>query len=539
MKSIAMIRLLTLLLVSALTVVGCEDHTGHGHEHGHSHGPGEEHEGTHEEEPPSLAITRWSEDYELFAEFTAPVAGRPVEHHAHVTRLADFQAVTEGSLEVRFKPADGPVINFVQRGVKRPGIFVFESPALAAGEYTLEMLYEHQGKVDTFDCGSLKVSDKAAAEEEEAPSAAITFLKESQWKIPFSTAWASEQLLGREMEIAATVEPAASEQLTVGAPTGGRFFHNPKLALAEGLRIEKGDVLGTIAPTVAGDDYSRLQFAVEEARLSRDQLQREIERVKPLVEQNLLPERRLLELQNDIETQTARLSSASGRLGRVDASGGAGGLVIKSTLAGIVSQVLVPNGEPVDAGAPLVRIGGTDHLWIRARFVAKPSNLFVEPKPATARLPSGEMIDLGSLGARFLSTLPAVDTQSRIATWIVDVPPRPADPDAEGADAVVEGASRDSELRPGSSVVLTVRFGKPEPLLAVPRGAVVEINTRQYVFTQHDGEHFEKRAVAVGRSDGPWVQLLSGVSKGERVVTRGGYDIHLAALMGTVESHRH
>jgi cobalt-zinc-cadmium efflux system membrane fusion protein len=82
-------------------------------------------------------------------------------------------------------------------------------------------------------------------------------------------------------------------------------------------------------------------------------------------------------------------------------------------------------------------------------------------------------------------------------------------------------------------------LGEPERLLSVPRQAVTEINTRPYVFVQVDGEHFERRAVSLGRSDGPWVQVISGLGPGERVVTRGGYDIHLAALMGTVESHRH
>jgi multidrug efflux pump subunit AcrA (membrane-fusion protein) len=95
------------------------------------------------------------------------------------------------------------------------------------------------------------------------------------------------------------------------------------------------------------------------------------------------------------------------------------------------------------------------------------------------------------------------------------------------------------DLRPGVNVVLTVRLGVPETLLSVPRAAVVEINTRPYVFVQADGEHFEKRAVTLGREDGPWVEVRSGVKKGERVVTKGGFDIHLASLLGTVESHRH
>jgi multidrug efflux pump subunit AcrA (membrane-fusion protein) len=156
--------------------------------------------------------------------------------------------------------------------------------------------------------------------------------------------------------------------------------------------------------------------------------------------------------------------------------------------------------------------------------------LFVEPKPTAVRLPNGQRVPLDGIEARFLSGLPVVDPSSRIATWIVDVaPPATAGPRPAGF----------SELRTGGTVVLAVRFGKPESRLAVPREAVTEISTRPYVFVQTDGEHFERRAVSVGREDGPWVEITAGVKKGERVVSKGGYDIHLASLMGTVESHRH
>jgi cobalt-zinc-cadmium efflux system membrane fusion protein len=117
--------------------------------------------------------------------------------------------------------------------------------------------------------------------------------------------------------------------------------------------------------------------------------------------------------------------------------------------------------------------------------------------------------------------LPALDPATRVATWIADV---------EGAPP---------GLRTGAKVVLVVRAGKPRTAVAVPREAVVDINTRPVVFVQSDGEHFEKRAVTVGDADGPFIEIRSGVAKGERVVTRGGFDIHLASLMGTVESHRH
>ena len=199
-------------------------------------------------------------------------------------------------------------------------------------------------------------------------------------------------------------------------------------------------------------------------------------------------------------------------------------MVLRAPQSGVIAQVLVPNGAPVEAGAPLVRLGGTGHPWIRARFVAKPAHLLAGAQPAAVRLPSGQRVELEA--ARFLSTLPTVDPASRVATWIVDAGP-------------VQTATAAVELRPGTSVVLLLRVGEPRVLLAVPRTAVVELNTRPYVFVQVDGEHFEKRAVTLGQSDGPWIHVVSGLRAGERVVSRGGFDIHLASLMGTVESHRH
>jgi multidrug efflux pump subunit AcrA (membrane-fusion protein) len=94
-------------------------------------------------------------------------------------------------------------------------------------------------------------------------------------------------------------------------------------------------------------------------------------------------------------------------------------------------------------------------------------------------------------------------------------------------------------LRSGSPVVLLLRVGKPTSRLTVPRSAVEEINTRTYVFVQVGGEQFEKRRVVLGDADGDYVHVLEGVAVGERVVTRGGYDIHLASVIGSVESHRH
>jgi membrane fusion protein, heavy metal efflux system len=508
--------------------VGCHRHDAgsaghdHGHEHGHDHG--DHGHAAEKDEPEPLAITRWTDRYELFVEFPPPKPNTKLAYHAHVTRLSDFQAVMDGKFTVRFKRDGQVVARASAERIKRAGIFMPEGKAPPAGSYALEMLYEQGGQSDSFDCGSVQVADQPPAAEE-GVGGEISFLKETQWKIPFGTAWAEIRELTGALELAATVETAGGDQLTLGAPTSGRFFHDRHQPLAVGRRVKQGEVLGSVAPNVEGEDFTKLESTVEEASLQKQQVQAEIERVTPLVEQGLLPERRLIELKNELSVQQARLTAAQRRVGRVVAPGGGGGLPIHATMEGVLREVLVPNGEPVEAGAVLLRLAGTDHVWLRSRFVARPAGELASAEPAAVRLSDGRRIDLKGR-ARFMSAQPIVDPHSRLATWVLDVSPGSA-PEA------------DAELRPGAAVVVAVKAGAPRKVLAVPRSAVVEISTRPYVFVQAGGESFLKRRVEVGGTDGEWVELRSGVEPGERVVTRGGFDVHIASLGGTVESHRH
>ena len=498
------------------------DH-GHGHErHGHEDSPGRCH-GEADKEPPQLAFTRWTPHHELFVEIDAPRPGKKIGYFAHITRLQGFEPVTEGRLLVSWLQGGKVVSEVTAPKVARAGLFAPKSAAPPAGEYQLRMRYMGK-KVSKFDCGRVTVSAKLPAEE--PARASLSFLKEQQWKIPFATAWAGEREVAREIELPAAVEPAGTDQLTIASPTSGRFFHNTKLALAEGTHLKRGDRVGNIAPTVAGDDFNRLRQAVDEARLAKKQAQRERDRVAPLVKEGLLPAKRLVEADNAVERHSASLSAARRRLGRVVAPGGRGGLAIKSNLDGVVTEIFVANGEPVEPGAPLLRVGGEHSRWVRARFVARPEAELEDALPVAVRVPSGERIDVRQR-ARMLSAHPIVDPRSQLATWIAEVKMGRA------------GQPASHSLRTGTHVVLLVRVGEPQKRLVVPRSAVVDINTRPYVFVQTGGEEFEKRRVVLGHSDGDYTQVLKGVRKGERVVTRGGYDIHLASIMGQVESHRH
>ena len=91
----------------------------------------------------------------------------------------------------------------------------------------------------------------------------------------------------------------------------------------------------------------------------------------------------------------------------------------------------------------------------------------------------------------------------------------------------------------GDLLELSLGIGDPTPRLAVPREAVIETSGQTVVFVQNGGESFSRRRVALGESAATHVEILSGLSLGERVVVDGGFDVHVASVAGALESHKH
>lgn len=518
-----MTTLKTLSLFAALAAGACR-HPAATRDHGHEH--------EHAESAPSISITRWTPNYELFVHFPPLEPGKSVRYDAHVTRLSDFAPVTTGRFTVRFERAGKPLGAVHAARVTRPGVFTPEgkTPALA-GQYQLVMEYVDGSELEIFRGGTVSVSAKRAGTGEQ--SGGIEFSKEAQWSIPFATAFAGARAMAREIELPATVEPAAGEQLTIAAPTSGRFFHPEGVALASGRRIERDDVLGTLAPNAEGEDLAGLELAAEQARIERRRLEQELARIRPLVAQGLLPEKRRIDLENELLQRDAERKSAERRLARVLSPAAGGGVPIRSARSGVVSEVLVGNGQPVVSGAPLLRLRGSGELWARARFVSQGAFETARAVPTAVRLLDGTRVPLPA-EARFLSAEPVIDPASGVATWVA-VLPESATTEAPKNDAGAAGP----ELRVGASVVLIGRAGEPRQALSVPESAVIDINTISYVFVQTGGETFDKRRVEAGARDGDYVEIRAGVRAGERVVSRGGFDVHLATLAGPVESHRH
>ena len=76
--------------------------------------------------------------------------------------------------------------------------------------------------------------------------------------------------------------------------------------------------------------------------------------------------------------------------------------------------------------------------------------------------------------------------------------------------------------------------------VAVPSRAVRKEDALDVAYIQVGGESFERRVLALGPSDGEWTLVVSGIRSGERVVTEGAYQVHLASLNAAeIADHGH
>lgn len=81
--------------------------------------------------------------------------------------------------------------------------------------------------------------------------------------------------------------------------------------------------------------------------------------------------------------------------------------------------------------------------------------------------------------------------------------------------------------------------GKKENAVAVPLTALTEEQGIYYVYVQTGGESFVKRQVEPGANDGFKAEIIKGLSAGERIVTKGAFQVKLAAMAGELPLHGH
>ena len=527
-------------LAGLLWISGCHGHAHDesGHSHGdHAHGrEGEGHDeahGTHGEghghghgEGVAIGITRWTDTLELFAEHPPAVVGQEVPFLAHVTILDGFLALDDA--QVRLSLA-GPAELSGEATMLRSGIYrpVFRPSVPGTYEGTLTIIAGGQGEIGGFEIEvyANQAAANAAHPGDEDDDGAIGFLKEQQWKVPFATAFARREPVCPTVEVSGELTTPPGGVAPVHAAVGGRIMAAAQFP-APRVSVRAGELLATIAPTPgAPEDAARASLAVVEAQARLEASRVEVERAQRMVADQAIPQRRLDEARRQLQVAEAGVDaakSAQSMYAAARSGRGRGSWRITAPIAGVVDAVEVSPGEAVATNELLFRIVDPSVLWVRAEVPEAWASRYVPTADAAFQVVGDEewhAIELAG-DARLVHASRSVDERRRTVRVVYAL------------------GEADQSLRVGGAVRVLVPVGEAVEAVTVPRSAILDVEGRDVVYVQEEGEAFSERAVRLGPSDGDRVAVLTGIDEGERVVTRGAHLVRLAGSSGAA-GHGH
>ncbi len=177
---------------------------------------------------------------------------------------------------------------------------------------------------------------------------------------------------------------------------------------------------------------------------------------------------------------------------------------IRSPINGVVTDRPLYPGEMAAAGTPLLTVMDTSQVTARAHVAQQSAALLKLGDNATVTVPG---IDASFPGKVSLVS-PALDPNSTtIEIWVLIKNPK-------------------GRLKPGSSVQVSIVARSVSDALAIPAPALLtaQDGTTSVMVAGSDGKAHQK-AVKTGIRDGDRVQVVEGLSAGERIVGSGAYGL--------------
>lgn len=300
---------------------------------------------------------------------------------------------------------------------------------------------------------------------------------------------------GDESSVSATVSGIVSLSRAVGAI---------------GVEVKQGASLFYISSkNVADGDYNARTKAVYE------QAKAAYQRAEELVADKIISQKEFDQARYGYQTAKAAYDA-------IKSSSTAKGISIAAPMSGYLKDVLVKEGDYVNVGQPLATITKNRKLMLKAEVSERYYGSLSQITSANFKTSyDSKVYSLSNLNGKVVSYGKATSGDSYYI---------PVSFEFDNSGSIISGSFVDVYL-----------IAKPiSGVLAVPVSALTEEQGAYFVYVQIDAEGFRKQEVKLGSSNGVNVQILSGLKSGDRVVSRGAYEVKLASMSNVIpEGHSH
>lgn len=338
------------------------------------------------------------------------------------------------------------------------------------------------------------------------------------------------------MKAAGQIVRRQGDEQTVSATISGIVYWR-NASLSEGSQVGSGQPLADITARHLqdGDPIAKAKAAFEAAKS-------EMERVKPLADENILSQREYEQARLNYQTAKAAYEGI--------AASKSGSAVVTTGMGGFIKSLIVKSGDYVNVGDPIAVVTQN-----------RRQQLVVDVPECAYR----NMNDIRS--ANFKATgndnvYKLSELNGKLISYSRTLP--------EGSAYLPATFEFDNvgDIIAGSFVEVYLLLKQKQNVITVPNTSLTEEQGLYYVYVkkhnhnheahedhehedhdheaheghEHKGEEgiFEKREVKIGQTDGVRTEILSGLKAGECIVTEGAYQVKLAASSSAIpEGHNH
>jgi membrane fusion protein (multidrug efflux system) len=323
---------------------------------------------------------------------------------------------------------------------------------------------------------------------------------------------ATAPVVARDLEerIGASGELQAQLRTTLAAEVAGRIT---RVVLEEGDAVVAGTLVVEIDPErrQLALDETRARASQADARLARER--RETDRVRTLHGSKVASESQLEGAETALEVAQADAAAARAQLGVArralsDAS-------VAAPFAGLLARRYVNMGEFVQPGAPLFDLVSLDPIDVVFHLAELDSSrVALGQKVAVKVAPYPDR----AFEATVAVISPTIDPATRTLRVKATLP------------------NPDGTLRPGLFAHADLGVAVRRGVALLPAEAVLQRSSGSVVFVVGAGDRVQRREVKLGAFHREGVEVESGVTPGETVVTRGHGGLIDGALVRVAES---
>lgn len=492
---------IALLIISAAILSACS--------HSHNHRQDE-----HNHDGVSLLLTSYSDRLEMFADVHPLAVGHESDIALHISSLPDFRPVEKASADVTLTVA-GKSTSLKIDSLSHHGIFHMHLTPETAGDGTLTFVVNTPLGADTLSAPVTVYTDEHQAlhhADEMMPhsSNAIKFTKEMSWKIDFSTTPAVMRPIGEVIHATARVESSPSDAVDITARAAGTVRFAAQLT--QGMPVKAGQTLFTVDASALADN--NLSVRIAEAKSAYDFAKAEFDRNTELAKDRLVTA-------SQLAAAKAAYESAKANYDNLRSNFSAGRQSASAPIAGYITQLNVTNGQHVEAGQTLAQVSRNRDLYLTAEINPRHYSSLAGISDVTLRTAAdGKTYTLSELGGSVAGYGRSVNPESSLIPVTFRLP-------------------NTIDLLPGSfvEIFISTASNDAQPALVVPASAIIEEMGRYFIFVQLTPELFEKTPVTLGKTDGRFTQITSGLPSGSRVVDKGAVIVKLAQGSQALDPH--